>query len=327
MTGPHVYGATALPYQPTPYTAYYTTPQHSPFIPPTDIGNYPPSPYRNNSPLPNTADLPPNTVQFPGSYDAGGYPYAPQPQYPYRPRAPSYHGPPISPYQPSPVPVQASPWPRQQRLSNPMTPGVVPGTPYPWSVGGSPLPGPYMDLPGSFALHPFLNGETPRPDLAFNLAYQHFTPVQLVHGQSLPLTPDVLQLPATSPPVYSLKIVCDEIPEWPITLEFDPTNYLEETGAMLTYPPPISVGDVLTHIHRTLHERITHGDWARLDARKKYKVTQAYTARCERAPTMEHLLKNEGVKKVDYLTDKIWFRGLVRTGQRNDVLKLVVARR
>ncbi|KAK2462595.1 hypothetical protein APHAL10511_005328 [Amanita phalloides] len=328
MPGPHVYTASSAypyPYQQAPYAAYHTTPQHSPFIPPVDLAHYPPSPYRSNSPLPN-ADLAPNTVQFPGSYDPAGYPA----QYPTRPRAPSYHGPTVSPFVPpvATLPSQASPWTRPLRLSNPMYPGVVPGVTLPVSPfsRGSPLPGMYPDLPGSFAIHPFLNGEVPRPDFAFNLIPQQFAPMQIMQGQPMPLGLEILQQPATHPPIYRLRIVSDDLPEWPISLEYDPESYREQTGAMLVYPPPISLGDVLAQIHRALHDRISHIDWARLDTKKKGKVTQAFTVRCANSPTMEQLVRNDGVKKVDYLLDKTWFRGLIRT-ENPEVLKLVVSRR
>ncbi|KAF8729330.1 hypothetical protein AX14_006270 [Amanita brunnescens Koide BX004] len=329
MAGPYVYGAPATypyPYQQTPYTGYHNTPQHSPFIPPAELNNYPPSPYRSNSPLP---DLAPNTVQFPGtgSYDPAGYPN----QYPYRPRAPSYHGP-QSPYvAPVVAPaLQATPWQRPQRLSNPLYPGVVPGVQSypasPWTGVGTPLPL-YTDLPITFDIHSFLNGEIPRPDFMFNLPSLYFSPMQVVHGQFVPLSPEILAQPATNPPIHRLRVVCDEIPEWPMTLEYDPESYREQTGMALSYPPPISLGDVLSMIHRMLHQQITHVDWARLDTRKQVKITQAYTARCKSAPTMESLLKSHGVKRVDYLLDKVWFKGLIRTRNGPEELKLVISRR
>ncbi|KIL59110.1 hypothetical protein M378DRAFT_85514 [Amanita muscaria Koide BX008] len=334
MTGPHVYGANSTyptPHQ-TPYTGYYNTPQHSPFIPPADLGNHPPSPYRGSSPLPTTAELTPNTgpVPFPGTYDGGGYP-----TYPYtRPRAPSYHGPPYtSPFVPpvAPLAPNTPPWPRQQRLSNPMYPGVVPGAVYPvspWSGVTTPLPGTFVDPSGSFSLHPFLDGETPRLDFMLNLALQTFAPMQSIpNGPHVPVPPDILSQPATHPPVYRLKIVCDQLLDWPITLEYDPEQYRQQTGAMLSYPPPITMGDVLSQVHKTLHGRISHHDWAKIDERKRYKITQAYTARCMTAPSMEHLMRSDGVKKVDYLLDKVWFRGLVRTNDGPEVLKLIVSRR
>jgi len=223
----------------------------------------------------------------------------------------------------------ATPWPRPHRLSNPSYPGYVPTAQSypssPWTGVGTPLPF-YADIPTSFAIHPFLSGETPRHDFMFNLASQYYSPMQVIHGQHVPLGHDSLQQPATHPPVYRLKIVCDELPEWPIQFEFNPESYREQTGQVLPYAPPITLGDVLAQIHRTLQERITHGDWARLDHRKRTKVSQAFTARCQSAPTMQEVLRSEGVKKVDYLHERIWFKGLLRTSDP-EVLKLVVSRR
>jgi hypothetical protein len=248
-------------------------------------------------------------------------------------RAPSFHASPLSPFVP---PVQTAPttppWTRPLTLSNPMYPGVMPTTGYPtsvspWSVA-SPLPGTFPDQSGAFSLHPFLDGHMPRLDFALNLATQPFMPMQLLPtGAYGPVGAEVLNQTATHPPMYRLKIVCDELHHWPITLEYNPEDYRQQTGAMLMYPPPISVGDVLAQIHRTLNERITQADWARLDDKKKYKISQAYTTRCASSPSMEHLLKSDGVKKVDYLLDKVWFRGLMKTHDGPEVLKLVVSRR
>ncbi|KAF8636978.1 hypothetical protein AX17_003125 [Amanita inopinata Kibby_2008] len=324
MTGPHIFSSNNA-YQQTPYTNYYHTPQISPFLPPLEVNNYPPSPYRGSSPLPGSSntDLSPNTVQFPGSYE----PFTtPQWQLPYRPRAPSYHGPPAQPPMSPFIPPSPLQWPRQQKLSNPMYPNIVPSVVYPASPW-SPAISTYAELPPTFSVHPYLNGEVSRGDIIFNLAAQYFSPSRLVaHNQAMPFVEGDLVQAATHPPVYRLRIVCNEIPEWPIVLEYDPENYREQTGAMLSYPPPITVGDVLSAIHRTLHERISHVDWAKLDHKRQYKISQAYTARCTNAPTMEQLLKNDGVKKVDYLLDKVWFRGLVRTGEGPEVLRLVVSR-
>jgi hypothetical protein len=36
------------------------------------------------------------------------------------------------------------------------------------------------------------------------------------------------------------------------------------------------------------------------------------------------LIQNEGVRRVDYLLDKVWFRGLVRTGEGLENMKIIV---
>ena len=205
----------------------------------------------------------------------------------------------------------------KKKSSKPPFPGLYPDD-------GTPL---YADLPGSFGIHPFLNGETPKPDFMFNLTSPlHFSPMRIIHGLSVPLSAEVLAQPAMHPTIYYLRIVCDETPDWQITLKFDPNSYREHTGTTSPYyVPPISLGDVLSAIHRTLQEQITHADWARLDITKQNKVNQAYINRCKATPTMESLLKGQGVKKVDYLLDKVWFKGLVGTDNGPTVLKLVVS--
>jgi hypothetical protein len=174
----------------------------------------------------------------------------------------------------------------------------------------------------SFKIHHLLVCETHRPDLVFNLTSLNFSPMQIIHGRRVPLRPETLAQPATYPPIYRLQIVCDEIPQWPITLEYDDRK---ETGTRFPYAPPISLGDALSAIHRMLQEPITHVDWARLDLKKQTKVKQAYTTRCKSALTGESFLKNQGAKKVDYLLDKVWFNGLIRTDDGPEVLELVVS--
>ena len=189
---------------------------------------------------------------------------------------------------------------------------------------GTPL---YADLPSSFNVHPFLDGETPGRDFMFSLTSEYFSPMRIIDGHDVPLSPETLAQPATYPPIYRLRIVCDEIPEWPITLEFDPDSYYEQTGTILPYVPPISLGDALFAIHRMLQEQITYSDWARLHTTSQTEITKAYITRCKSMPTMESLLKSHGVKKVDYLLNRVWFDGLARTGDGPEVLRLVVSRR
>ncbi|KAF8339496.1 hypothetical protein F5887DRAFT_867321, partial [Amanita rubescens] len=163
----------------------------------------------------------------------------------------------------------------------------------------------------TFAIHPFLDGQTPSNGFIFNLSSQYL-PMQIVHGQPAFIGVDTLAQPATCPPVSRLKIVCDEIPEWPVVLESHPYSYREQMGTIsLPEHPTMSLGNVLSQIHRTLHEEITHSDRERLDPEMKDKVNQAFYKRCANEPLRERFLRNGGIRKVDYLLDKVWFKGLV----------------
>jgi hypothetical protein len=139
--------------------------------------------------------------------------------------------------------------------------------------------------------------------------------MQIVHGKPAFLSVDTLAQPATRPPVSRLRIVCDEIPEWPIVLE---SSYPREKGAISPSAHPMSLGNVLSQIHGTLHEQITHSDWERLDPEMKDKVSQAFYKRSANE-------RNGGVRKLDYLLDKVWFKGLVGTSDGPEVLRLVIS--
>ncbi|KAF8902058.1 hypothetical protein CPB84DRAFT_1846478 [Gymnopilus junonius] len=121
---------------------------------------------------------------------------------------------------------------------------------------------------------------------------------------------------ATQPPISRLHIVCDLIPNWPIDM-----TYNAPPGHSVT-PPPITVGDVLSAIYNALQMRISQMDWATLTPEAVQLVSRAYTKRCRAVPTAELMLRNQGVKKIDFLLGKVWFKGLQRVG---DVVKLVVA--
>ncbi|EEB87743.1 hypothetical protein MPER_14793 [Moniliophthora perniciosa FA553] len=101
--------------------------------------------------------------------------------------------------------------------------------------------------------------------------------------------------------------------------------------------------DVLLCIHRSLHTRITHADWARLNSQEEAAVARAYTQRCKAlghqgaqayiggqvgigafGPDVEAAELAQGVKRVDFLLGKTWFRGGV-VDWAEGVIKLVVA--
>jgi hypothetical protein len=112
-----------------------------------------------------------------------------------------------------------------------------------------------------------------------------------------------------------MRITCDFIRQWPIELEYTPYDM---HGQYFSLPsvngtvPPITVGDVLYAIHRTLHQQITHLDWGRLTLSEEIAIARAYTRRCRSIPSVAELEASQGVKKVDFLLERYMFRGLVR---------------
>jgi hypothetical protein len=173
-------------------------------------------------------------------------------------------------------------------------------------------------------MHPWLNAEMPRSDFIFNLSTPHFAPMRYVgNNQSVLLTSEELGQPATHPPIYQLNMQCDLIPNWPIALQYNPNPYRSGN----TYPtvaPPITLGDVLSGIHNSLQLGISQYDWAALSLEQERAVSKAYTKRCK-AMASTTMIRNEGVKRVDFLRGKVWFRGLARVGEGLENLKLIVS--
>lgn len=332
MTSPYVY-TPFVSYQATPYVApYYAAQQQpSPFIP--DATLYPASPYSNPSSLPasphvHASPLPsPNTSQrilFPGA-DGGYSPW----DGPVRMRRPSWHG------------------------GNPMVDGAWLQTPqghirtrsfgdatYPyqqppgmagyWPPPQSPRFGPGYALPMNapqFHIHPWLNGESQRGDFIFDLSSLDFAPLRyLGPGQTMLLSQEDLAQPATHPPITRLRITCDLIPQWPTELSYNP-YYSSPSPSMPLSPgaaPPITLGDILIGLHKNLQARITHEDWSRLNVSQESAVTRAYTMRCRAAGAGEMTMRSHGVKRVDFLLERVRFKGLIRDSDGWEGMKLIV---
>lgn len=176
----------------------------------------------------------------------------------------------------------------------------------------------YQPAPPAPQLHPLLNGESREaPLLLFDLSFHTFKPVRIseqgrTNGNTL--TSDELGQHATHPGIKRMKITCDLIPQWPIVLEpreRERSNYLSVPSG--SQDAPITLGDVLVAIHRSLQLQISHVDWARLSQQEETAVARAYTRRCKTFPSVEDFEKSQGVRRVDYLLDKFMFKGLVRS--------------
>ncbi|KIK68517.1 hypothetical protein GYMLUDRAFT_722020 [Collybiopsis luxurians FD-317 M1] len=320
MSGPYVYNPNPS-YLPSSYVnTHYQTPQNSPFIPNATL--YPSSPYSNPTSLAGSPQIPalslpplggPNSVAFPyESWDPSGY----TPTLP-RQRRPSYHGelaPPTSPF-----------LSEGYHLEDPY---------YRWGPTSTSIAPPTS--PSGFLLHPWLNADVWRGDFVMDLTSREFRPLLVnTAGQARPCPVEQLSQPATHPPITRLRIVSDLLPEWPIDIAYNP-HYVG--GSSLTpaawtpgfgidttgTQPPILFSDVLIAIHRGLHTRITHADFNRLSLTQERAVTKAYLKRCRHAGSFEAAERAQGVKRVDYLLDRKWFRGCVLDWDAG-VFRLVVA--
>lgn len=347
MSTPYVYSPDPS-YQPGPYglNSAPGTP-YSPFIPPA--APFPPSPYAQpvfipisphmgSSPLPNV-----NPAVDPSTF--------------YRQRRPSWHG-------SSPLLSPQGLFPPQQhhRSRSFGADGQAPFFPTSPSVGfvpTTPPSGPAVFLPAVMTpawaapsyipwgqpqpaapepkqtIHPLLNGENPQSNFFFNIANPMFAPCRVVgaNGETTPITAEELSQPACHPPIYDLKVVSDKLPsKWAIEIAYQPQHPYYPGAPAPTSPnpagkPPITVGDVLLQIHRALHLMITRPDWNVLDSGEEGKVTKAFFKRCAAAgPGQRDWFISQGVKRVDYLLEKIAFRGLVRTGRTFNEMKLVTSK-
>ncbi|KAK1224682.1 hypothetical protein PQX77_012428 [Marasmius sp. AFHP31] len=230
----------------------------------------------------------------------------------------------------------------------------------PYGHLSSPLPN-IPHSPGQFHLHPWLNAENWRGDFLFDLSSPHFNPqVVLSHttradgglgvGQTGAAPMEHMMQPATVPGLTRLRVVCDFLPKWPVDISYnqgqDSMGGMENPGSSAFRPDPLGFGggggvapitfiDVLMCIHRSLHTRIGHADWAQLTTAEEEAVSRAYTNRCRAAAhagvfgsgtfgaDAEQAERSQGVKRVDFLLGKVWFRGCV-VDWGSGVLRLVV---
>lgn len=309
MSDPYVY-TPRVNYRNSPYLAPFSIQANSPFIPNINLSG---SPYSPNIPLP-----PPNLggthspfVPFPaGSVDDDddyySEPYA-------RPRTTSWTGGVI----PENIPNVASWYPprRPQRRRSRSDAGyfdqpqvvninngywLSPGTPLTYS----PLPPPAPQL----AMHPYLDGHAPRGDIYFDLMAPSFAPMRrLANNQYIFITHEELSQVATHPPIYATQLHNDLIPAWPVDMVY---NTLERYSAVA---PPLKVGDILSAIYKALNMRISTSTWEQLPPQEIEMVTGVFTTRCRSMGRMEMAVRSDGVKRVDFLHGKRWFRGITLT--------------
>ncbi|KAJ3829524.1 hypothetical protein F5880DRAFT_1470339 [Lentinula raphanica] len=323
MSSPYVYNPQPS-YRPSNYVfSNPQTPQHSPFIPSATL--YPASPYSNPASIGGSPQIPALSLAPPGSPNTVAFPYEPawdQNVYsaPVRQRRPSYHGdfvPPTSAFLSDQYPFQSDPYSRERRRSFGGGYQQPPWAPYPNLV----VP---PASPSGFTLHPWLNADVWRGDFACNLADREFRPLHInAAGQARPCPIEYLGQPATHPPITRLRIVSDLMPEWPIDIAYRPqfvggpspvaaASWTPGFGVDMTgTQTPITFYDVLFNIHQQLHQRIIQSDFDRLSVAQEKAVTKAYYRRCRAAGAYEMMERSQGVKRVDYLMERKWFRGCI----------------
>ena len=325
MSSPYVYIPPASSYPnlgPSPYLYQFNNRQRvSPHIPAVNLAD----PSAPNTPIRGTKILDEDPWNTPRT----------------RTRRPSWHAGMSTPFLAAPtltVPADYTHTRRRSFDSRYQRPNVIDHyqnqqpNPYPWMVPGAPVPptpaaGPvylYAQYPPVVPseLHPLL-----RPDshaIYFDLSHFEFRPVD-AKGKPIPV--QTLAEPATHPPTTRLVVNADQIPQWPVLLDY----HVATLGA--PHPPaalpPITLGDVLYAIHQTMQARVTHREWAELEEKEEIAVAKAYTKRYKLVAGHETRLAAEGVKRIDYLLRKVLFAGLSRKSgdQGYENLKLLVKSR
>ncbi|KAK7453961.1 hypothetical protein VKT23_011473 [Stygiomarasmius scandens] len=212
--------------------------------------------------------------------------------------------------------------------------------------------------PAQLHIHPWLNAQTWNGEFLFNLADRRFNPMRRhvagIMRTTSPSGMDILCQAATYPPLNRLRIICDIIPQWSIDLRhrldmmpdgsgmsFDTTRTsaldLETSPVnrlLLLLLPPITLLDILIQVHRSLHTRITRVDWAKLTSEEEAAVSKAYRKRCNAAGSTSTIGSREavqaelvqGVKRVDFLLERIWFKGCVMDLERG-IMRLIVGKK
>lgn len=334
MAAPFVFVPEADPS--TPYSApyhnpYFATPQGgpSPFLPPHPLPYT--SPYLGSTDLPNVFD--PNSVLWPENAAEYRSPYAASwVPIPPRQRTISWHAPAPPPSSPFLAPTMPA-FLTAQSQSSPFRPGHKKSKS--WGTAPSWLNNvnPYLNTSGpqpAMHIHPWLNGDTPSPSFHFDLAPAAFAPLRRVDTyppSSAFVGPAELREPAFHPPLFALRILHPRLPFWPVDLALP-------AGA---HAPPITLLDVLLALHRALHTRINHADWATLGGEDEAAVTRAFSARCRAeavrsgaSPAQlrdrEVAVRSQGVKRIDFLVGKTVFKGLVRApGDPEGCVRMITA--
>ncbi|KAF7330808.1 Protein kinase domain-containing protein [Mycena venus] len=186
--------------------------------------------------------------------------------------------------------------------------------------------------PSKPVIHRWLDAHANAPaiDFHFDLGSALFAPLRAIPSPPRILNSAELGQSAFDPGLTTLRIVHPRIPFWPIELE------LPAEMAAANLVSSITLGDVLVHLHRGMHQLVTRVQWESLDMEVQGDVTEAFVARCraeamrsqvppEQLQDREVAIRNEGLKRVDYLLGKTVFKGLAASEDSPRCMLLVTA--
>lgn len=123
-----------------------------------------------------------------------------------------------------------------------------------------------------------------------------------------------LSQPAAYPGVTEMSVTCDELPHWKMELKsaVDPApSVFYSVEERREHIPPLTVHDVLLGIQRSVRSSVSHEEWDQLSADQQKSIADAYIRRCRANPETKVFEESQGVRRVDYLLDKHFFKGLV----------------
>ncbi|THU77362.1 hypothetical protein K435DRAFT_974008 [Dendrothele bispora CBS 962.96] len=165
-----------------------------------------------------------------------------------------------------------------------------------------------------FDLHPWIDAQVQMGNLLFDFSKEELNPLRLISSaQAIEVPLEDLRIPATRPPVNRLRVVCTDIPQWPIDIQSCSSIPFSFPGRA-TYvwePPVITLLDVIQSVHLSLRKSIDSGYWQGLSSRKRRAVCKPYWNRCwKNGEVPGSQVLTDVLRTVDFLSGKVWFRGL-----------------
>ncbi|KAH9475283.1 hypothetical protein JR316_0012394 [Psilocybe cubensis] len=173
-----------------------------------------------------------------------------------------------------------------------------------WPSSGGPITPPptYGYVPPHYPLHPtaesngFVNPvlSPNNPTFDFNLTKP---PTSMMDYASIPVS--IWQQPATSPPVPSMAVVCEQLP-WILNI---PGNI------QFGY---VSVGDLVFGLYKALSTPVSQSEFLTLSPRGQHAVSKAFKNRCKVCFDSDEYRTefSQGVKRVDFLVGFTKFSGV-----------------